>query len=235
VWVLTGNAVAKRITKVVVTTGAVQVTESVSRMATSIAQSANGQLILGTANGTSSAVVFYNGSTGAFSEAVRMAAPVLYLAISYAGDVKYAIEQFRHHRTLRAFDGSASGFSFPVAADAVGIAPVAMDADAWILGSGGSLDKLRFFPNAVTRHTAVTAGLRALAVCPAGDAFYVLVTKPSTGATQIEAFSKAGHLTSVKAAPLGSASMGISADGRSLYVAVNTGRSGRVVAIPAAG
>jgi hypothetical protein len=232
VWVLTGRTGHKTMSKIDVASGKVERIESVSGQATSIAQSSTGGLVLGTANGTSSAVVLYGGATGSFLGAVRMSAPIQNVAIASDGSVVYAVEAFRHHTTLQTFDISRKGFGFAMSSDAVGVIPIPGGSAVWVVRSNGSLYKFGFFPQRVeNRIAASTPAARALSLSPNGFSLYVLVSE-STGHQEVRTFTPRGESRTVITVPSGSVDIANSADGSTLLDAVTRGGSGYVDVIP---
>jgi DNA-binding beta-propeller fold protein YncE len=235
IWVLAGRGSARTMTKVDTATGAVVRKESVSPQAVAIAQSKSGVLVLGTANGTSSAVVLYGGATGSYLGTMRTAGPVLALAISADGTDVHALEATRGQRTDLAFNTSTlQGFSYPVGTDAIGVAPLPGGKDMWILRSSGSAYERPYFPNHIILKTvAVGTKPRAAAISPDGNTLYVLANAPSGTGQRITAYPVGGTgATTTTSVPQSSVDFALSADGKSFYDAISGSRSGRVAVIP---
>jgi hypothetical protein len=237
IWVLAGRGTARTMTKVDTATGAVVRRESVSPQAVAIAQSDNGVLVLGTANGTSSAVVLYGGATGSYLGTVRTAGPVLALAISADGIDVHVLEATPSQRTDFVFNTSTlHGFSYPVGADAVGVVPVPGAQDMWILRANGALYERAYYPTQILKTVAVGPKPRAVAISADGNTLYVLANAPSGTAQRVTAYAVGGSGTTVATSiPHSSVAFAPAADGTSLYVAVSGTRTGRVAVVPVNG
>jgi hypothetical protein len=230
VWVLKDDGGAKSIAKVDISTGNVISSESVSRQATTVAQNAAGDVAVGTANGKSSGVVLYSGTDAKYLATVSSGTPVLALAMS--GPIVYGIHGDKSRRSLFTFDTTLTGFSFPVAPNAISVAPEAGGAAIWVLCSNDSAYKLTFFPRHASRPISVSRNARSLAISPDGRTLYVLSQPDGKAADRIEAFTSAsGRSTSSFEAPLDSRSIVTDLNGTSLFDVVS-GPLGGLVDIP---
>jgi hypothetical protein len=231
IWVLAGLDDRKTISKVDVATGQVERRESVSSQAVSIAQSSIGGLVLGTANGTSSAVVLYGGDTGNYIGTIPMRAPVVNVSIS--GGYFDAIEAFRNHRTLWAFNIARKGFQYVLPSDAVASVPVIGATAVWVVRSSGSVYKLGLSPAHVEGRLLASTGV-AISISPNGFVLYVLEDASKSKSASVEEFSPHGASPTRIKVPPGSVDIALSVDGSMLFDAVSTKHSGRIEMIPLA-
>lgn len=233
IWVLSGSGSHRSMTKVDVTTGTVELRQSVSPQASSIAQGLNGGLVVGTANGRSSAVVLYDGANGAFLGAVPMHGSITNVAIAANGSITYAVEARGRSRMLETFDISRAGFPYHLSSTTVAVVPIVGGGAIWVLGSDSSLYKLHFFPLHVdSRLGGAAAHGLSLTLSPNGFFLYVLEEQEPGRPGVVRVYTPRGLSTHRIAVPAGSTTIDISSNGNTLFDAVNTSRGGEVEEIP---
>jgi hypothetical protein len=173
VWLLVRDGTREGISKVGVGNGSAIISEAVSPDASAVAQSQNGALAIGTSNGSKSAVVLYNGSSGKYQATVPTPAAVIALAMGQSGATVYALEATKPKRTLFVFNQTHTGFSYRLPSNAVGVAPTNGGNDVWVLQSSGSLFEMSFFPLKVINRLK-TSPASKLAISSDGDFVYLL-------------------------------------------------------------
>jgi hypothetical protein len=184
-WVLSGNRGNKKISEIKSPSGTVGQTETVSAKATSIAQSPNGVLALGTSNGGSSAVVLYSGFNGGYVATVKVAAPVIALAVGATSQDVYVLEAGKSSETLFVFNQTYTGFSYKVDSDTVAIAPISSGADIWLLQDNGILKEMSFFPDLIVRSLNTRSRGYGLTIGNGDSLLYILEKGVKRNSTRI--------------------------------------------------
>ena len=227
VWVLVGKASERKVLKISTITGKVIRVESVSTRANAVAQTPGGDLILGTSNGRSSAVVEY-GPEGDFVFAVHVAAPVVSVSTNPAGTVFYAIEQKGRTRSLFVFDKTEKGFTYNIDNRTVGLASVNGGHDIWLLQSNGIMKEMTLIPY----HSITTRNLKTNATAIASSSQSNLMFILTSGNhKKVIAINESGSRANI-AVPKQSNSIALSQNGAYLLDTVTTSITGDLIVFP---
>ncbi len=228
VWVLAGNSQARTLTQLQLSTGGKTATEPVSASATSVAQSARGQLAVGTATPTSGTVELLN-PAGQHPATLPMGGPVQDVAFGAGGNDVYVLNGTSTSRSVTVVDVKTRKAISTVGVSASTVAAVPNPAETvlWSLTKSGTVTATTLSSKTVATSLSVGNPGIAIAVAPAGNTLYVLKGTASTA--NIAVIDPAtSAIKQVLPAAAHSVDLGISVNSNQLYDYVGAATYGNV-------
>jgi hypothetical protein len=205
--------------------------ENVSNDTSSIAQLSNGDLALGTANGRSSAVVLYSGTTGAYLSTIPVEAPAVALAASSNGKFVFVLEATKPKRTLFVFDQTHKGFSYLVSSKSIGIASIGTGSNVMILQSDGVLSELSLIPHKIVERVHLKHRSYSVAVSQVNGLIYVLDSAKSSGSKSVFVLKLGGGHALIRV-PSRSQACAVSENGEEILLSFSNSKAGVVAIVP---
>lgn len=230
-WLLAGSAASKGLYALDVANGKMLNSTSVSNAASTVAQSASGQLALGLATPTSGAVELLNGSTGAVTTTVPVGAPVRQVVPGANGTTYYVLNATSTSASVAVVSAQPAKVtsSVPVPLDTVSVAVSPDQQSLYALEPTGLVDQISLGTGHVLARFPIGHSGRFLALSPSGNTLYALKGIGTTcNVAEVNVATEA--VKSALPAPSNCVGMVLSPDGATLYDAVGTPTLGNIQA-----
>jgi DNA-binding beta-propeller fold protein YncE len=228
VWVLAGTGHVATLTQLQLSNGGKAATAPVSQDATSVAQSAQGQIALGTATATTGTVELLN-AAAQDPKTVPVGGPVEDVAYGPSGKELYVLDGTAKSRSITVFDLQThkATESIGVPPTTISIVPNPSESGVWSLTRAGVVTEVGLSDRKPITSISIKSTGVALALSPTGNTLYVL-KRVGANANVAVISTNTSSITKVLPAAADSVAVGVSVNSSQLYDYVGSPRYGNV-------
>jgi YVTN family beta-propeller protein len=228
VWVLAGTGHVATLTQLQLSNGGKAATEPVSSDTTSVAQSPQGEIALGTATRTAGTVEVLN-AAAQDPKSLPVGGPVEDVAYGPSGKYLYVLDGSARSRSVTVIDMQTrkTTESIGVSPATVSIVPNPGESGVWSLTRTGLITELGLSNHKPITTISLNSVGVALTLSPSGSTLYVLKRAGSTSNVAV-INTNTSSITKVLPAASNSVAVGISVNSSELYQYVGSLRYGNV-------
>lgn len=233
-WLLAGSASVKTLSELDLSTGKITATLPASVDASSLAESAGGQIAIGLATPTGGALQIADPSTGSIVKTVPMPAQVRQIVIGPNGTDFFVVYGTKGALDVAIVTTASDTITaeVPVFSDAVSAVGTPDGTQLFVLGRSGTVEVVSVATRKVVGHFSVGPTTAAVTIASSNDGATLYAMKTTASGCNIAVIDRVSQqVTDVLAAPRDCVDMVLSADGSTMYSEVGSPTVGNVQAI----